>query len=409
MPAKRVLKRVSESVAEYDDAVAEKALENAVASRTDSDLYVVDRDGSRNMRRKLNKAANNSSLVSLFGGGSDEGEKVVSKVEQKIVNKIRNKQASIVQKINDFVVGNDKKKCVGLSDLWADEAEEVIKVKATLNSKYSANNKIQRRSTSIPSSDIRKSNVPLSGLSYNPSPEDHMNAIAAASVVTIKKFKEDEKNIKKRDIQNILTSHDTTNDIAKILINGSSKNENIEKSDDDDDDDDEEEEEEDDLSFTSGSIVNRLSRKERNRKTRAQLNKQRKLKKEEFLLQQQKEREKMERAVNNMPTLLKQYTKKLENNAKEKIAIKHLKEETAAFNNVIDYHEAGNVPLSDELNGSLRKIKPKGVVIKNQIHKMITSGDVMSRDRRIRHHHEKPHGEKRQVWIPKYKYTSTSK
>ena len=107
----------------------------------------------------------------------------------------------------------------------------------------------------------------------------------------------------------------------------------------------------------------------------------------------------------------------------------------------MSYEEAALVPLTDELRGSLRKITPKGCVIRyvirtdsvqialffhisnimitfilmsifnsvsyvsrDQARAMRTTGSLMSQDRRKRKTFEKPHGSKNIKWFAKYKY-----
>lgn len=75
-----------------------------------------------------------------------------------------------------------------------------------------------------------------------------------------------------------------------------------------------------------------------------------------------------------------------------------------AQNEKMTYDEADSVPLSDELNGSLRTIVPKGRAIVDQTNAMRANGALMARDRRTRKTKEKPHAGKKVKWVARYKY-----
>ena len=81
------------------------------------------------------------------------------------------------------------------------------------------------------------------------------------------------------------------------------------------------------------------------------------------------------------------------------------KEQEAATNsyNELMAFESGLTPLTDELRGSLRTVIPKGSALSAQVN-LLKSGGKVLKDKRKRKHHEKPHGAKRQVWIPKQKF-----
>jgi hypothetical protein len=84
--------------------------------------------------------------------------------------------------------------------------------------------------------------------------------------------------------------------------------------------------------------------------------------------------------------------------------LRELKKKEALEDSSMTYEEAGAVPLSDELRGSLRSIKPKGSLLKGQVSRMRNTGDLMATDRRKRKTVEKPHAAEKIKWIPKYKY-----
>ncbi len=69
----------------------------------------------------------------------------------------------------------------------------------------------------------------------------------------------------------------------------------------------------------------------------------------------------------------------------------------------LTYAEAGAIPLSDELSGSVRTIKPKGLLVVDKVNEMRERGELTARTRK-RRHFDNPHGARKVVWVPKYKY-----
>ena len=75
----------------------------------------------------------------------------------------------------------------------------------------------------------------------------------------------------------------------------------------------------------------------------------------------------------------------------------------------MSYDDVSTVPLTDELKGSLRAMRPKGVASVLQKATMLAAGDLMAKDRRKRRVYEKPHGAKRIKYVARYKYTTDKK
>ena len=156
-----------------------------------------------------------------------------------------------------------------------------------------------------------------------------------------------------------------------------------------------------------------LSRRERARKdnvklTRAQRNKMRTKRitgYEKTLVDRQKA---LEKGLNALP----KHLKSVEEEEAQRQAQKEFREtqkeaaleaEEAALT-AMTYEDAGTVPLTDELQGSLRLMQPKGVSLADQTALMTASGDLANRNRRNRKKSEKPHSGKKIKWIPKYKH-----
>ncbi len=111
------------------------------------------------------------------------------------------------------------------------------------------------------------------------------------------------------------------------------------------------------------------------------------------------------RGINALPYHISKIEKLEKQQEMKRNAMKLLKKSREVEDKkALTYQEVGVIPLTDELNGSLRQIKPKGIAVVEQVHSMVKVGDLMAKDRRERRRGEKPHAGKRVKWIPKYKY-----
>ena len=163
---------------------------------------------------------------------------------------------------------------------------------------------------------------------------------------------------------------------------------------------DESEEDTDDKDIHLGT---RKSRRKGMKLTIAQRNKLRNRKFQEFEDLKEKREKKLLRDIDRAPEVLKHIEDDV-SRAKRKREIKALqKSEDAVDSTSLNYEEAKAVPLSDELHGSLRKITSKGLLINDKVNEMRNSGELIKRDKK-RKRYEAPHGPRKVVWIPKYKY-----
>jgi hypothetical protein len=367
MSKKRQRERIQEISQDFLDYHATKQLENGLKAKENDELYTVDRTGSIGRRRKMNK------IQEL----KDEGKYIVSKTEKKLIEKLAKKTKTPV--VDDK---NGK-----LIDIWGEEGNSIIVA-----------NRKSSRIHSVPT--VKKSSklVPaIPGQSYNPSSEHHQEAILKAHETTFKKEQED---IKNKIIHNQIHNTHIVDEVANTLIRDGNDslltNNQSDESDDSDEDDND----------NSDVKRNRLTRKQRTKLTQAQRNKARERKKMQFERNKALLAKKMMKTLNHLPSIVKELEKLEKSKKALKDEIKRKKQQTLTEEQQkLSYEEAGNVPLSDELNGSLRKLKPKGSLLVGQVSKMVNSGDVLSKDRRKRKNKEKPHGAKRVVWTPKYKYT----
>jgi hypothetical protein len=177
---------------------------------------------------------------------------------------------------------------------------------------------------------------------------------------------------------------------------------------------------EEDLADEQGDILNDeglpmgLSRRERARRdnvklTRAQRNKMR----SKRILGYEKNLAERQNALDKDLAFLPKHIKSIEveetlRKAQKEFQVAQkaakLEAERAALT-AMNYADAGTVPLTDELHGSLRLIQPKGISLADQSALMTAAGDLADRNRRNRQKHEKPHAGKKVVWIPKYKHS----
>jgi hypothetical protein len=182
---------------------------------------------------------------------------------------------------------------------------------------------------------------------------------------------------------------------------------------DEEDSSSEEEEGEDSDEEGEGAGSRTLSRRERARKdnvklSRAMRNKMRAKRisgYEKTLVDRQKA---LEKGLASLPKHLKsveeeeaQREAQKEFREAQKVAL--LEAQEAALT-AMTYEDAGTVPLTDELQGSLRLMQPKGVSLADQSALMTAAGDLANRNRRNRKKSEKPHSGKKIKWIPKYKH-----
>lgn len=138
--SKKRQRRELDVVNSYENAVKDSNEEIALTSKDDEELFVLDRSGSKNTRRKIVKEEK-----------AKDALKVKSKTEQVLIERIAAKAK-----------GNTRPKVRSisqLSDIWGEE-DKSEKVKARK----------------------RALKIPQSGFSYNPSSKDHQDVVAEVSL-----------------------------------------------------------------------------------------------------------------------------------------------------------------------------------------------------------------------------------
>jgi len=145
-------------------------------------------------------------------------------------------------------------------------------------------------------------------------------------------------------------------------------------------------------------------RKRKNRKrTKAELNKKRRRNIANFNALQEQRQKVILTAIEEIPILLSQIDEnELEREKNKLMAVSSAKSDLTESQ--LTYDEAGTVPLTEEISGSIRRIKPLGNNLKLHLSHMMENGDVMKKGRRARRAYEQPHAGKKVRWVARYKY-----
>ena len=144
MSSKKRRRREREVEISYEDLVIEKTENEALASRNDSDLFFIDRKGSKGGKAREQKVVEKRNTQCM-----------VSITERKLIRKT---QARL-----NAESGGPRNLVKGLTDLWGVDID---------NTSIVSNHKSQEVPMKLRSSKI------LPGHSYNPSQRDHQDALA---------------------------------------------------------------------------------------------------------------------------------------------------------------------------------------------------------------------------------------
>lgn len=343
MKQKRI-NRLKDTNRLYEETITAQIEDEVLATRKDEDLFIIDTIGSKHKRRKVEKLQKNEVLTEQLG--------VVSKTEQKLVEKIIEKGIRPMKR-------NTGKK-YDLKDVWGDDQD-------IYNNQGNGQSKV-----------IQSKPVCEPGQSYNPSFEEHQDALAKALANELKRREEEAKKL--TPFQQMSTMPMISNQSDKQL------------SEDSDDD-----------SSSDLDEYNNKKSKPSERLTRAQKNKRKA--RSEAAAERMKAEHEMSflKSIDRIPKVMKDLEEKeRESEAKQKLRELRLLQKNSEEKK--NPEEIALVPLSDELNGTLRQLVPKGVALKLQAMELVTKGKAMAKNRRKRRKYENPHGAKKVVWIPKYKY-----
>ena len=400
-------RRIAEVNTEVEDAIIERNIAKTLASRENSLLYTVDRSGSKNARRRVEKEVSTKSTKNS-----------VSKVEHHLIKK---KLANMTKQNTTVAVTLNNKKMTAASvkssaaiknqveafDPWGDDITTT-----TPNPDRDIGNKLARGTGKgqgkavLPiREDIKKSlKVDAPGFSYNPDEEQHQDLVAEALAVELEHLE------KKARSEGAFSDSIKNASHAGAITNPHNSGENFDDEDDSDDSDDSDNSDNDGFSGDEDNTNNprKLSRKQRKnleKKTRAQRNKEKQKRRniaDEMLIQKMN---KLIKGLKQVPKMLNEMDK-AKKTSEAKKALKEIKEaqETEENSKKMTYKEAGQVPLSDELSDTLRTLRPKGNIVSGMMTSLIKSGDATSKDYRNKKKGEHPHKAQNIKWIAKYKY-----
>ena len=343
-------RRINETNQEFEEAVAVLANQQIVASKSDAELFVIDREGSKNIRKKVvNK------IIAL------KNDSIISATEKKLIKKIQ---------ANPLPPKVSHKRKPDLHDLW-NVNESQIEAKTTVRPK-------------------RINILPDPGQSYNPSFEDHQNLLEKALKLEIK-----------RDEEKKYALEPFSKPIPLVIRDKFEESDNESELSDEDNDMDENDNNHDSNHIIKSKLKERMTRSQRNKQKLGRL-KQTKVSKR---IQEKN----LSKSINNLHSIIKDINKNEKlNNIKKELQILQ-KNELEIKNNqtVFTYKESNQIPLTDELKGNLRLIKPKGLSSMIQQQNLLKNNLFIPKNRRKSRKYEHPHGAKRLVWIPKHKYTGS--
>jgi len=360
---------------------------------------MLDRQGSKSARKRVEEDA-----------AAAARQTALSTVEHKLIKRkvvaLNAGQLTKQQQRVAAVTSNKAIKTV-VSDPWGDDIYSPIERLAPKDiSEEVSNRKAQiRAGQGLKAEAERKKIVKVAptGMSYNPAEELHQDLLAEALALEIKKKEKQAKqegafyglNIRNNENMNIGADGGRISGTASAAVGLGS---------------DDSDSGSDDESVTGDGSPRQLSRKQKlalnHKKTRAERNKEKEKKAAARVRAQEAEVRALNKGLANVPKLMEAMHKKKELQA----AAKQLKAAQKAAQALEDaqaltYDEAGLVPLSDELGGSLRTLIPKGNNVSVFQKGLVAAGEATGKDHRRRKVGEHPHKPKNVKWVAKYKYT----
>ena len=358
-------KRVAATSAEFEEARSRASAAAIVAERTDDALFVVDRTGSKSARRKIVKEQ-----------VAQAAHVPVSKTERELLKKVQSgRSLSAAKKAAPSSGGASV-----LKDLWGDDdgggGGTVTKIKKPV--------------ATVAASLAKRVAGP--GFSYNPSPDAHQDVLAEALALEIQKRERDLRESKSATRIGAGVGPESLSALTRSVLVDS-----------EDEDDDEEGEGEGREGEDGGDGAVRKA-KLKEKKTRAQRNKERKRKDIEAGRSQEQGEKKLLKAIEQLPTLIKSIEKE-EQKAAALRELRKVQAQSSLDTTALSYEDAGAVPLTDELSGSLRRVIPKGSNLTSAVGKFKSTGAFQFRDKFKRKKGDTMQKTRRRVWVAKHKYT----
>ena len=350
--SRKIQKRIKQVSQDLEDALLNNAIQLTTQNKSDDSLFMIDRKGSKSIRKRVVQEV----LPKSQGV-------YISATEKRLIQKVLTSKPK--QPYARFYSTSENK---ALKDLWdADviehnDSDDVI----------------------YPTTKRRRLKVAVPGQSYNPSIEDHQNALAEAVALQLKK---EDSTIEPKSTS-LVPFHKSIISIDASTAHGGA---------DHDDSDD------DSMDSTNNSSTAITERKKLQTKyTRAQRNRI----KARSIAKASKSIELLNsnilQSIDNLPSILKEINQKEQYLELRKTIIPEPEIDSNTLN--LGYEDVGTVPLTDEIGGGLREVIPKGTSLVDRAVTMRRTGDLNVQNKRARRAYEKPHAAKRVVWVAKYKY-----
>ncbi len=378
-------RRIAETAVEYDNAVHAKIDAEVLANRDSDSLFIVDRTGSKNARRKIEKEA--ASAAKAYS---------VSKVEDHLIKKkikaMEQGKSSQFQAKKQNAIQSKK---LDLHDPWGDDSNVVIGRKPATNIVEEIAHH-RNRAVMPPKAPTNKRKIDGPGFSYNPDEDQHQDLLAEALALELQALEK-----KARAEGTFGKNADASSTLNKEEIHDGSEDEEEES--------EIEVSEEEEESADKGRKLSRKQRQALERKTRAQRNKEKMKRKRLHELEKIQTMQRLIKTLRSVPRLMNELDKAAKiAEAQKAIAEMRSEEQAEAKAKALTYKEAGSVPLTDEIGDSLRTIRPKGNRLSGLQNSLIESKDAISKDHRRHKKGEHPHRAKNIKWHAKYKYNTTA-
>lgn len=382
-------RRIAESNIDYEEQLDKLARKRALQELADTEIFVLDRQGSKSVRKRVTDDA----AVAKRSSGKSKTEHTLIK---KRVKALLNGETTKHQQRLAIIADKQATKAV-MGDPWGNDIfvapvikmapVDIVQELTIKKAPAPARAMLGRKKIIKPASH---------GMSYNPSEQEHQDLLAEALALEMKHREQ-----KAKDEGEHERSYESIENrgVSEPIV---SLNANTDDSETSDDSDDAGSERDDDG-------PRKLSRKERSKltkKTKAQRNQDKLKRAAARIREKDAEIRRLVKEMNNAPIIAKE----VEKQANLKAAAKELKlrqreAQQAEDAKALSYDEAGHVPLSDELRGSLRTIIPKGNSTAGMQRSFVNAGEVTAKGHRKQKVGEHPHKARNIKWVAKYKYT----
>lgn len=378
--SKKRQRRIQETNALYEESVHAQVVADGLGHRDDKDLFVVDRQGSKRARRKIEEEVL-PKKEGTYLSASDKA--VLKKIQQQ-----QGKQISSSSSSSTLPRHATSKVLSPLEDLWA--TESVSASAATISSTAIGSAKVggegSRKMKQGVIAGNRKLKKPLPGQSYHPSQAAHQDVLAEALANELRRQAQ-EKDNEKVDLKAILAD---SRAVTHLFLSDSH-----DSSDDDEQVEDGVEEEDSDSNRNEKARPSKL--------TRAQRNRQHQLRSQAAHLVKKKREARLLSSIDQVKQINRMIDQE-EAKREQEHALRKLQASSSSPNSGALVLDVNQVPLSDELHGSLRLVKAKGVPLRDAVQSLVSSGQANSQQRLGRLKRAHPHKAKKIKWVAKYKY-----